>query len=53
MNKPYFIFERHTHSVIYFVQAMSVKEAICKYILDQRSDNQALFVEMARHRMEW
>ncbi len=39
MNKTYFIFERHTHSVIYFVQAMSVKEAICKYILDQRSDN--------------
>ncbi len=38
MNKTYLIFERMTHSVIYFVQAVSVKEAICKYIADQRRE---------------
>jgi hypothetical protein len=39
MNKSYLIFERHVHSVIYFMQASSIKEAICKYIVDQRSDD--------------
>ena len=39
MNKTYLIFDRDTHSVIYFIQAVSVKEAICKYIVEQRDDD--------------
>ena len=35
MNKPYLIFLRDAHSIVYFVQANSLTQAICKYIADQ------------------
>lgn len=38
MNETYLIFDRHVHSVIHFVQATSVSEAIWKYISYQRED---------------
>ena len=37
MNKTYLIFVRNAHSVIYFVRAISLSEAMCKYITEQSS----------------